>query len=130
MSDARLQVTDASGRRVIVLDKDLFTIGRRTGNDLQIVGGEVSRDHAEIVRRDGAFVLRDRGSRHGTFVNGEAVTDRMLAHGDRIRPGRSDGVEIVFLGTDGESSSFLSDGGSGLIDLKQMAALLDGLRAL
>ena len=42
MSDARLQVTDASGRRVIVLDKDLFSIGRRTGNDLQIVGGEVS----------------------------------------------------------------------------------------
>ena len=48
--DARLEVNDAQGRRVVVLDKPTFTIGRRSANDLQLTGTDVSRDHAEILR--------------------------------------------------------------------------------
>ena len=38
---------------------------------------------------DGRFVLKDRGSRCGTFVNDEQVTERPLRHRDKIRLGRS-----------------------------------------
>jgi len=63
MSDGRLEVTDALGRRIIHIDKPVYSIGRRSGNDLQLVGSDVSRDHAEIALDNGNFILRDRGSR-------------------------------------------------------------------
>lgn len=131
MTGARLQVTDASGRRVVPLDKATLTIGRRSANDLQVASADVSRDHAEIVLIDGHFLIRDRGSRFGTFVNDEPVTERAIAHGDRIRLGRTDAAELVLLTQAGEPSIILRDtGSSGAPDLRQMAALLDGLRAL
>jgi len=57
MAEARLHVTDAQGRRVVVLDRPLFMIGRRTSADLQIVSTDVSREHAEIAQEDGRFLL-------------------------------------------------------------------------
>lgn len=129
--DARLQVTDASGRRIVTLDKPVFLIGRRTAADLQLVNADVSREHAEIANDGMRYLLRDRGSRYGTFVNGEQVTERALEHGDRIRLGRTDAIELVFM-TDGSSSTHISglrDIGSDA-DLRQMAAILNGLRAL
>src|SRR6516164_6616714 len=98
MPDARLEVTDALGRRIVPIGKDVFGIGRRETNDLRLAGSEVSRDHAEIVSDNGSFLIRDKQSRYGTFVNDEPVTDtRTLVHGDRIRLGRSGGAELVFL---------------------------------
>ena len=97
MPDGRLEVTDALGRRVIQIDKPVFSVGRRSGNDLQLVGSDVSRDHAEIALDGGQYILRDRGSRYGTYVNGEAITEHSLKHGDLVRLGRSGGAELVFL---------------------------------
>jgi len=129
--DARLQVTDSGGRRIVTLDKPVFLIGRRTAADLQLVNADVSREHAEIANDGLQYRLRDKGSRYGTFVNGEQVTERALQHGDRIRLGRTDAIELVFM-TDGSSSTHISglrDIGSDA-DLRQMAAILNGLRAL
>src|SRR5215203_714709 len=53
MPDARLEVTDALGRRIVPIAKDAFGIGRRETNDLRLAGSEVSRDHAEIVAATG-----------------------------------------------------------------------------
>lgn len=132
MREARLQVTDTQGRRVVPLDRTPYSIGRRSGCDLQVIGADVSREHAEICAVDGAFVIRDRGSRFGTFVNGEAITgERRLTHGNRIRLGRTDTAELVFLTEAGQlASSILGDSRSGIPDLRQMAALLNGLRAI
>ena len=88
MPDARLEVTDALGRRIVPIVKDSFGIGRRETNDLRLAGSEVSRDHAEIVTENGGFTIRDKQSRYGTFVNDEPVAEqRPLVHGDRIRLG-------------------------------------------
>jgi serine phosphatase RsbU (regulator of sigma subunit) len=129
MSEARLHVSDTQGRRVVVLDRPLFLIGRRTAADLQIVSTDVSREHAEIVQEDGRFLLRDRGSRYGTFVNGEQITERVLQHGDRIRLGRTDAIELIFA-TDGAKTTGFLDASSDATNLRQMAAILNGLRAL
>ena len=97
MPEARLEVTDALGRRIVRISKEQFAMGRRMNSDLHLPSGEVSRDHAEIVRDASAFVLRDRGSRYGTFVNDQEVKEHTLADGDRICLGRSGGAEMVFL---------------------------------
>jgi phosphoserine phosphatase RsbU/P len=130
MPDARLEVTDALGRRVVSIDKVPFEIGRRETNDLRLAGSEVSRDHAEIVSDNGRHMIRDRQSRYGTYVNGEQVTERILSHGDRVRLGRSGGAEIMFLLEEGEIPSVERSTTTAVGDLRQIAALLDGLRAL
>ena len=45
----RLVVTDTLGRRIVTIDKPVFTIGRRTESDLRLPGGDISRLHAEIL---------------------------------------------------------------------------------
>ena len=128
MSDARLHITDSHGRRVLRLDRPPFLIGRRGTADVQIVGTDVSREHAEIVKENGGFLLRDRGSRFGTFVNGEPIRERLLRHGDRIGLGKSGAVELIFV-TEASGTGILGSTTSH-VQLGLVAALLDGLRAL
>jgi serine phosphatase RsbU (regulator of sigma subunit) len=75
------------------------------------------------------YVLTNR-SRFGTFINGERIVERALQHGDHIRLGTVDSIDLVFLfdgvGGSGLLDSSLSDTGS----LRQLAGILNGLRAL
>jgi serine phosphatase RsbU (regulator of sigma subunit) len=129
MADARLEVTDGLVQKVVTIGKSQFAIGRRETNDLRLNGSEVSRDHAQIASENGKFLLRDRNSRYGTFVNGEQITERTLAHGDRIRLGRTGGAEMVFLVADSAPPPNPTTT-TAVGDLRQIAALLEGLRAL
>jgi serine phosphatase RsbU (regulator of sigma subunit) len=130
-AEANLEVIDALGRRVVPVDKDPYAIGRRETNDLRLAGSEVSRDHAEISGHSGRFTIRDKGSRYGTFVNGEQITERELTHGDKIRLGRSGGADLVFLLSAVQSNTSTDRATTTAIgDLRQIAALLEGLRAL
>ena len=63
-SGARFDLTNLEGP---------LSIGRETGNLLQLQDNEVSRRHAEIRRVGGAFVLDDLKSSNGTFVNNRRV---------------------------------------------------------
>jgi phosphoserine phosphatase RsbU/P len=126
---AQLKVTDQGGERVVSLDRGRLSIGRRAENDLCLAGTDVSRDHAEIeMQGPGAYVLRDRNSRYGTFVNDEQVSEHRLQHRDVIRFGRGSSATAVFLLTDDPSTEHYST--SVVTGLRQVTALLDGLRAL
>ncbi len=130
MTPARLAVAEPGGRREVVIDKPVFGIGRRATADLQIISRDISREHAEIRQTDGTCFVRDCGSRFGTFVNGEPVAEpRALVHGDRIRLGRTSEIELTFL-SDGTATSGFTDTKGSISDLGQMAAVLNGLRAL
>src|SRR5262245_21916592 len=131
MAGPRLEVRDALGERVVALDKMPFLIGRRETNSLRLGGSEVSREHAEIAAENGRFILRDKASRYGTFVNGEAVTEVELRSGDKVRLGRGGGADLVFLTTDEHPSQTGGRSTTGARDdLRQITALLEGFRAL
>jgi len=66
-----------------------FTIGRSAGNQLHLTGQFVSRHHALITFQNGQYVLRDRDSTNGTYVNGRRVGEHVLRSGDRIQIGPS-----------------------------------------
>jgi hypothetical protein len=129
MANARLEVNDGLGQRIVPITKNLLCIGRRTESDLRLVGSDVSREHAEIVQQNGDWILRDKGSRYGTYVNGEAITEHKLTHGDRVQFGRASGTDVVFLTGEGPAHTDRSHA-SAVNDLRQLAALLEGLRAL
>jgi serine phosphatase RsbU (regulator of sigma subunit) len=128
MDDLRFEVRDALGDRVVPIEQSPFRIGRRETNDLRLNGTEVSRDHAELVFDAHAFTLRDRGSRYGTFVNGAPITEAAVRPGDQIRLGRGGGADLVLLSGPALSSS--RSGTNPIGDLRQVATLLEGLRAL
>jgi sigma-B regulation protein RsbU (phosphoserine phosphatase) len=131
MPGARLEINDGLGSRIVPIDKPTIAIGRRNENDLRLTGSDVSRDHAEISQTNGDYVLRDRGSRYGTFVNGEQVSERSLRHGDRIQFGRTSGTNVIFLIEDVPPPA-ISDWhqATAVGDIRQLASLLEGLRAL
>lgn len=52
---------------------DSIKIGRSANNDIQIAEGHVSREHAIVACKDGAFTVDDVGSANGTFVNGVQI---------------------------------------------------------
>lgn len=74
--------------REIPLTQDLLTIGRSVENDIVIDDRLASRRHAKLEREHGQYVIADRGSRNGTFVNGERIADQyVLRDGDEIQIG-------------------------------------------
>jgi pSer/pThr/pTyr-binding forkhead associated (FHA) protein len=64
-----------------------LVIGRSDDVDVRVGCRWASRRHCEIDQVDGAFVLRDLGSRHGTIVNGKPVREATLNPGDEIGVG-------------------------------------------
>ncbi|MGW6488735.1 FHA domain-containing protein [Streptomyces sp. NPDC055056] len=71
----------------VVLGEAPVTFGRKSDNDVIIVSVSASRFHAEIVADHGTYVLHDRGSRNGTFVNEQRVDRHELQPGDTIHIG-------------------------------------------
>ncbi len=62
-----------------------ITIGRSPVNQIVIKEDQASRQHAEIFFSDGAWTVRDLGSRNGTSVGEERVSgDRKLVVGDVV----------------------------------------------
>jgi len=64
-------------------------VGRDEDADIQVDEPLVSRAHARIEKRGGAFFVLDLGSTNLTRVNGEAVLERELRDGDELRFARA-----------------------------------------
>jgi general secretion pathway protein E len=66
------------------------SIGRLPGCELLIEQEGVSRRHCVIEQVDGAWRVRDLGSRNGTRVNGSKVGEQPLRNGDVVQIGRAE----------------------------------------
>jgi pSer/pThr/pTyr-binding forkhead associated (FHA) protein len=73
-----------NGSETFTLNIPVINIGRRPNNQLVIDDPRVSRNHAQLRARRGAFLIADLNSTGGTFVNGERVTQQILKPGDVI----------------------------------------------
>ncbi len=85
-----------AGRDVAVAD--LLRIGAGADNDFRVVVGGVSRNHARIVKAEGAYWLEDAGSTNGTFLNGQRVARERLRHLDVVTLGRD--VDLIVVTSD------------------------------
>src|SRR5487761_824865 len=96
----RVLIIDPAGtRREISVTVFPFCVGRQTGNELGVRDSRIRRQQAQIIAVNGDYFLEDLGSRHGTFVNGERISDtRPLRAKDSIDFGLPDSFKLVFLG--------------------------------
>jgi pSer/pThr/pTyr-binding forkhead associated (FHA) protein len=77
----------SSGERFPLRIGAATTLGRALDNDIVVNHASVSRHHASIEARNGAFRLRDLGSQNGTYVGAERVTEAPIADGDKVKLG-------------------------------------------
>jgi hypothetical protein len=63
-------------------------IGRTPEADVFLDDVTVSRDHASLVHRQGAWYLDDSGSLNGTYVNRERIDTHKLSDGDELQVGK------------------------------------------
>jgi len=75
------------GRRIALVDRETL-IGRDPSAAVHLDAGGVSRRHARIVIDGSQAILEDLGSKNGTTLRGELITEpTTLYDGDEIRVG-------------------------------------------
>jgi len=135
---ALLLVLDPSGQRTrIPIDPLPFTLGRQSDNNLVLRDNRASRNHARIFLDGGNYVLEDLNSRHGTWVNGERVSRRVLRNSDRIDLGVRESYQLVFTLERaeinrllGKFSSAANSGETASRNLANLRSLMEVARAL
>jgi pSer/pThr/pTyr-binding forkhead associated (FHA) protein len=71
-------------KQMLPLVKRVTTLGRQLGNDIVFHEEFLSRFHAEIIQEGDMYLLLDKNSTSGTFVNGKKIDRCVLNSGDLI----------------------------------------------
>lgn len=74
-------------RRDFSIEEPRTILGRDVNVNLRIPLPSVSRRHCEIEIENGQILLRDLGSRNGTFLNNNRVETDVIKPGDRLTIG-------------------------------------------
>lgn len=95
----RVSVAILSGPRkgdVVVLAGPRLSFGREgAGADVQLPDVDVSRSHAAVECHGARIVLRDLGSRNGTFVGDQRVSQHEIQSHDEFRLGATTFLLLV-----------------------------------
>lgn len=62
-------------------------LGRAEEADVRVEDQWVSRRHCQLDQRDGVLMVRDLGSKHGTWVNHQRVDEAPILPGDELEIG-------------------------------------------
>jgi serine phosphatase RsbU (regulator of sigma subunit) len=133
----KLQYLAADGSLCTLwLERPVFSIGRKGVNDLHLTDTRVSRFHAEIIQEEGHYIVRDKGSRCGTYVNGEMITQKVLENGDRIRFGDLHAADFIFYDASTESlptqpfQTRISQGSGTTSEFRRLELVLETIQAV
>ena len=99
----------AKGKRYTPTEAGL-KLGRASSCDIAIVDPALSRNHCLFELRDEAVWVTDLASANGTEVNGEEVTEKELAVGDKVAVGDSV-LEVVKKGAPASPAASLAPSG-------------------
>lgn len=116
-------LTGSKSGSSVPLGSDRSTVGRAADQNIRFSPDEilVSAQHATITREGDRYLIRDEGSRNGTFVNHIRVTEKALAEGD-----------VIEFGPGGPSAQFALEGAAAMtptLDLSKGQAPAELVRA-
>lgn len=79
---------DDAGKVIVIPPGNVVTVGRAMDCVIRFDDGNLSRQHAHLMRIGDAYVLADAKSKNGSFVNEARVTEPVtLRDGDRVQFG-------------------------------------------
>jgi two-component system, NtrC family, response regulator GlrR len=81
-------VAPSRGEIVVKLGMDPIVVGTSPECDIALVDTHVSRKHCELRLEEGGVLVRDLGSKNGTFVNDVQIREVMLKPGMTMRVGQ------------------------------------------
>lgn len=90
--------------KVVPLNKDRMTLGRRPYNDIVVDNLAVSGEHAALQVIGHEYFIEDLNSTNGTFVNEQKIKRQILKNGDTIEIGKY-AIKYVQDGTNPLSTS-------------------------
>ena len=70
------------------LTSGVITVGRDSGNDIQIDNPAISGIHARISMKGGKVYIEDSISTNGTFLNGKKIDQAVITYSDEIMIGK------------------------------------------
>ena len=80
---------DGNNSVVHVISQPRVSVGRSSGNDLQIRETYISRHHASILIGPDNAIVEDAGSSNGVFLNDRRVRRELLRDGDIVAFGKA-----------------------------------------
>jgi len=83
---ATLRIVPVSGPAIDVV-KDQSMVGRDPSCEIVVTDGSVSRRHARLEKRGGAWWVVDQGSANGTYLNSLKVAEQALKNNQELRFG-------------------------------------------
>ena len=91
------QTGPLNGQRWMV--RDSLVVGRDVGCEIMIPSRQVSRNHARLVDTEGGTSIEDLGSKNGTHLNGDTLSEiTILKDGDVIQIAFAQ--QFIFLSSD------------------------------
>jgi hypothetical protein len=113
------------GKRFYV-DQPVLLMGRDPVCDVNIPERQVSRRHASISVEDGRYLLKDLGSKNGTFVNGAEIEGtHALQDGDEVQIALC--CKLAFVAADATAPVLLDEVAHGLhMDLESKRVWVAG----
>ncbi|TYL45163.1 FHA domain-containing protein, partial [Nocardioides sp. BGMRC 2183] len=91
-------LVEVDGRTLRLDERRTYLVGRAIEADVVLTAGSVSRQHAEIRPDGDGWVLVDRGSQFGTFVDGRRLSEIRIDRRVVVRCGPdAPGAELVLM---------------------------------
>lgn len=72
---------------IIQIERPVLLVGRHPDCDVRVDLPQISRRHCCVAQVYDRVVVRDLGSRHGVFVNGEPIDEQPIRLGDEVAIG-------------------------------------------
>lgn len=110
-----------TGKVLTIPSGDVVVLGRAPDCTFAFDDASLSRQHARVMRVGSEYIIRDDGSRNGTFVNNARLSKaETLRNGDRVQLGSSTLLRFALVDEEEERA------------LKRVyeAAILDGLTGI
>ena len=82
-----VQTGKHKGKRIRIADPEVL-IGRDEGAKIRVASTDISRQHCILIPQENGVLVRDLGSRNGTFINGQPIQGEWLMEpGDTLTVG-------------------------------------------
>lgn len=78
-----------NANKLFLVTGNVYKVGKSNENDLVLEDSSVSRFHFEIIKDNKGYLIRDKNSTNGTYLNGGRIKEAYLRNGNIVEAGKA-----------------------------------------